>query len=115
MAVSSSGRKMLQKKTVNQPNCTVGMQTGAALWEYNRRHLVQKEHPDDEGGGHDGSRVVLLPDLHVDVVQRHVVLGPKHWHAGNNILIHFQNKVKRSKNITRLSSYIKIFLIDHPV
>ena len=78
MAVSSSGRKMLQKKTVNQPNCTVGMQTDAALWEYNRRHLVQKEHPDDEGGGHDGSRVILLPDLHVDVVQRHVVLGPKH-------------------------------------
>ena len=34
MAVSSSGRKMLQKKTVNQPNCTVGMQTDAALWDY---------------------------------------------------------------------------------
>ena len=79
---------MLQKKTVNQPNCTVGMQTDAALWDI-RRHLVQKEHPDDEGGGHDGSRVILLPDLHVDVVQRHVVLGPKHWHAGN--LNTFQN------------------------
>jgi len=34
MAVSSRGRKMLQKKTVNQPNRTVGMQTDAALWDY---------------------------------------------------------------------------------
>ena len=42
--------------------CTVG------LWDI-RGHLVQKEHPDDKGGGHDGSRVILLPDLHVDVVQ----------------------------------------------
>ena len=55
--------------------CTVG------LYGTLGRHLVQKEHPDDKGGGHDGSRVILLPDLHVDVVERHVVLGPKHWHG----------------------------------
>ena len=42
-------------------------------------NLVHEEAPDEEGAGHDGSRVVLLPGLHVDMVDGQVVLASKHW------------------------------------
>ena len=43
------------------------------------RYLVDEEGPDDEGGEHDGRRVISLPDLDMDVVQGHVVLSSEYY------------------------------------
>ena len=44
----------------------------------NGTDLVNQKTANDECGEHDRSGVILLPDLHMDVVQGHVVLSSKH-------------------------------------